>query len=225
MVSTSMASTTLSRVAAENTGASRVLAAASRFTAMTSPTSAGAPVCVPLMVAILPAATELGLSRGRGGGNGGRCVGNSAGQGAWRTPVTTSRCGPVARSWPTRSTTPIATPTTSATSNCRSRSAPPATRPRRWPAPARCCSAVPSQTLRANLTQWVEPDRRGRHAGQPRQGHRAGHVDADESGGGSGDRAPTRRGSLSSPAPTWPARSPTNNPPPPSSPAPIPVGR
>ncbi len=39
MVSINIASTTLSRVAAENTGASRVLAAVSRFTAITSPTS------------------------------------------------------------------------------------------------------------------------------------------------------------------------------------------
>ncbi len=50
MVSTIMASTTASLVAAENTGASRVLAAASRLTAITSPMSAGAPVCVPLMI-------------------------------------------------------------------------------------------------------------------------------------------------------------------------------
>lgn len=40
MVSTSIASTTSSRAAAENIGASRVLAAVSRFTAITTPTSA-----------------------------------------------------------------------------------------------------------------------------------------------------------------------------------------
>ena len=55
MVSISMASTTLSRVAAEKTGASLVLAAVSRFTAITSPTSAASPALVPLMSAILPA--------------------------------------------------------------------------------------------------------------------------------------------------------------------------
>ena len=49
MVSMSMASTTLSRVVAEKTGASLVLAAVSRFTAITSPTSAASPVLVPLM--------------------------------------------------------------------------------------------------------------------------------------------------------------------------------
>ena len=57
MVSLSMASTTPSRVAEENTGASLVLAAASRLTAITSPTSGvAAPVsALPLMSAILPA--------------------------------------------------------------------------------------------------------------------------------------------------------------------------
>jgi len=60
MVSMSMASTTLSRVAAEKTGANLVFAAVSRFTAITSPTSAASPVLVPLMSAILPApATTL----------------------------------------------------------------------------------------------------------------------------------------------------------------------
>ena len=51
-VSINMASTTPSRVAAEKTGASLVLAAASRFTAITSPTSASDD---PPMSAILPA--------------------------------------------------------------------------------------------------------------------------------------------------------------------------
>jgi hypothetical protein len=61
IVSTSIASTTLSRVGAEKTGASLVLAAVSRFTAITSPMSAASPVRVPLMSAILPApATTLG---------------------------------------------------------------------------------------------------------------------------------------------------------------------
>ena len=55
MVSISMASTTFSRVAAEKTGASLVLAADNRFTAITSATSAASPVLVPLMSAILPA--------------------------------------------------------------------------------------------------------------------------------------------------------------------------
>ena len=48
--------------------------------------------------------------------------------------------------------------------------------------------AVPSQTLRANLEHVDGPDRRRRHAGQPGQGHRAGHADADEPGRGAGDR-------------------------------------
>lgn len=61
MVSMSMASTTTSRVPAENTGANRVLAALSRLTAMTSATastsgrSRALRCCVPLMWIILPA--------------------------------------------------------------------------------------------------------------------------------------------------------------------------
>ncbi len=52
MVSINIASTTPSRVAAEKTGASRVLAAVSRLTAITSPTSASDD---PPMSVILPA--------------------------------------------------------------------------------------------------------------------------------------------------------------------------
>ena len=48
-VSTNMASTTVSRVRAENTGASLVLAAANRLTAMMSATSPAPSGCVPLM--------------------------------------------------------------------------------------------------------------------------------------------------------------------------------
>ena len=40
--------------------------------------------------------------------------------------------------------------------SCRSRSARPATRPRRWPGPARCCSRCRAQTMRANLEQWAD---------------------------------------------------------------------
>jgi hypothetical protein len=52
-VSTSMASTTFCRVFAENTGASLVLAAVSRFTAMIKPISLGSE---------LPASTRLSLT-------------------------------------------------------------------------------------------------------------------------------------------------------------------
>ncbi|SHX21692.1 Uncharacterised protein [Mycobacteroides abscessus subsp. abscessus] len=58
MVSSSIASTTCSRRSPAKTGASRVLAAASRFTAMINPIPATSPaVCTlgsPLMTAILP---------------------------------------------------------------------------------------------------------------------------------------------------------------------------
>ena len=68
--------------------------------------------------------------------------------------ATASRCGPVAPSWPTRSTTPTATPAISATSSC-----PKSIRATSDPAEALAgaCTvllAVPSQTLRANLEQW-----------------------------------------------------------------------
>ena len=62
MVSMSMASTTLSRVVAEKTGASLVLAAVSRLTAITSPTSAASPVLVPLSAMPAPTLQLLAAS-------------------------------------------------------------------------------------------------------------------------------------------------------------------
>lgn len=49
MVSSSMASTSCSRHSADNTGASRVLAALSCLTAMISPARTGLPDCLPLI--------------------------------------------------------------------------------------------------------------------------------------------------------------------------------
>ena len=73
----------------------------------------------------------------------------------WRTRATTSRCGPDARSWPTRSTPPIATP-----DYLGDVELPTSIRATSDPAEALdgACTvllAVPSQTLRANLADWA----------------------------------------------------------------------
>ena len=69
--------------------------------------------------------------------------------------------------------------------------------------------AVPAQTLRQNLADWVGLLSPGRAAGQPDEGHRAGHLHADERGDRRGGRTCRPSGSRWSPGPTWPSRSPS----------------
>ena len=80
--------------------------------------------------------------------------------------------------------------------------------------------AVPSQTLRANLEGWRDLLPAGSDAGQPGQGRRAGHAQADERGRRRGRGRARRPGRRACPARTWPARSPPRSRPPRSSPAP-----
>ena len=111
----------------------------------------------------------------------------------WRTPATASRCGPVGPNWPTRSTAPIASADYLDARACPSRSAPPATTPKRSTGACTVLLAVPSQTLRGqSRTRWKDAIGRRRHPGEPGQGHRAGHADADESGRSSRSPVPTR---------------------------------
>ena len=59
---------------------------------------------------------------------------------------------------------------------------------------ASCCWRCPSQSMRANLAPWAALIARRRHPGQPGQGHRTGHADADEPGHRGRSPAPTRPG-------------------------------
>ncbi len=72
--------------------------------------------------------------------------------------------------------------------DCPRRSARPATPPKHLTARARCCWRCRRRRCGPISKQWKDADRRRRHAGEPGQGHRAGHADADESGHRAGDR-------------------------------------
>ena len=148
--------------------------------------------------------------------------GTAFAHGARRRRLRGRRCGAAGPNSSTPSTPPAPTPTTSRASTLPAA----VTRHRRPGArPPRGAEfvflAVPSQSLRANLAAWAPLLRPGRGAGQPDEGRRTRHRQADERGhrGGRHQGRPPRTASRAVPGPTSPRRSPPGSPPRPSSPA------
>ena len=158
------------------------------------------------------------------------------GAGAWGTalakvladaggPERRSPVGPAIRRRRARSTPPDTTPPICRARCCRRASAPPPMRARRSAGATTVLLGVPAQTMRANLEQWAPLVARRRDTGQPGQGHRAGHPDADEPGDRFGDRRGPGTGRGRFRDRTWPVRSPNASPPPRSSRAATPAAR
>ena len=224
-----------SRVGAENTGASRVLAAVSRFTAITRVTSssggrgrAAAKVSMPLTSVILPVRTRATRAE---------AVVEAAvmGAGAWGTALAKvlADAGNDVTLWARRpeladeiNRDPSQPRLPRRRRAARRPSAPPVTPPRRSTARARCCWRCRRRRCARNLTGW-KPTLIGADATLVSL---AKGIELDTLMRMSqvivaGHRRRSRPGSRSSPGPIWPARSLRSSPRPRSSPAPTPAAR
>ena len=149
-----------------------------------------------------------------------RLVGHCLREGARRTPVATSCCGRGDPRWPPaineRHINPDYLPGIVLPRHAHGHDERRGGARRRRRGGARRAVADAARQPR----RLARPAAAGRHAGQPGEGRRAGHAQADERGGRRGRRASRPTRSPSCPVRTWPARSPRRSRPPPSSPAP-----